>query len=96
MTANYLAGIVPAIIYPAATLLQIVRILRDRSTAGVSKTTWLLFGLANIALYVYTERYAEWQAITSLLLSAMLDFVIVGLAIFAYQQPPTTGARVDA
>jgi len=41
--------------------------VRHRSTLGVSKTTWLLFGLANIALYVYTERYGEWQAIAGLL-----------------------------
>ncbi|MDI1249738.1 MAG: hypothetical protein PSV13_12810 [Lacunisphaera sp.] len=85
MNFTYLAGILPAIIFPAATLLQIVRIVRHRSTVGVSKTTWLLFGLANIALYVYTERYGEWQAIAGLLLTAVLDFVIVALAIFAYR-----------
>jgi hypothetical protein len=85
MNFTYLAGILPAIIFPAATLLQIVRIVRHRSTLGVSKTTWLLFGLANIALYVYTERYGEWQAIAGLLLTAVLDFVIVALAIFAYR-----------
>jgi hypothetical protein len=85
MNFNYLAGVLPAIVYPAATLLQIVRVVRHRSTVGVSKITWLLFGVANISLSVYTERYAEWQAIVSLLLSAVLDFVIVGLAIFAYR-----------
>ena len=86
MNFNYFAGILPAIIYPAATLLQIARIVRFRSTVGVSKVTWLLFGVANISLYLYTERYTEWQAIISLLLSAVLDFAIVGLAIFAYRE----------
>jgi hypothetical protein len=89
MNFTYLAGILPAIIFPAATLLQIVRIVRHRSTLGVSKTTWLLFGLANIALYVYTERYGEWQAIAGLLLTAVLDFVIVALAMFAYRAVAT-------
>jgi hypothetical protein len=93
MNLNYLAGILPAIIFPAATLLQIVRIVRHRSTAGVSKTTWLLFGLANIALYVYTERYGEWQAIAGLLLTAVLDFVIVALALFAWA--PVVAERRD-
>lgn len=85
MNFTYIAGVLPAIIFPAATLLQIVRIVRHRSTLGVSKTTWLLFGLANIALYVYAERYGEWQAIAGLLLTAVLDFVIVALALFAYR-----------
>jgi uncharacterized protein with PQ loop repeat len=85
MNFIYIAGILPAIIFPAATLLQIVRIVRHRSTTGISKTTWLLFGLANIALYVYAERYGEWQAIAGLLLTAVLDFVIVALALFAYR-----------
>ncbi|MEO6995952.1 MAG: hypothetical protein ABI273_20275 [Lacunisphaera sp.] len=85
MNFHSLVGILPALIFPTATLLQIVRIVRDRSTLGVSKTTWLLFGLANVALYLYTERYAEWQAIASLLFTAVLDFAIVALALFAYR-----------
>ncbi len=92
MNFNYLAGILPAIIFPAATLLQIVRIVRHRSTVGVGKTTWMLFGLANIALYVYTERYTEWQAIAGLLLTAVLDFVIVALAFLAYRPSAVTSA----
>ncbi len=85
MNYSNLAGILPAIIYPVATSLQIVRMVRQRSTLGVSKTSWLLFGVANIALYVYTERYSEWQAIVGLLLTSALDFVIVALALFAYR-----------
>ncbi len=88
MNLNHLAGILPALIFPAATLLQIVRMLRERSTAGVSVITWLLFGIANIALYVYAERYAEWQAIAGLLLTALLDFVIVALKLLAFRAPP--------
>jgi hypothetical protein len=85
MKFHYLAGILPAIIYPAATLLQTLRIVRERSTLAVSKTTWLLFGVANIALYIYTERYTEWQAIVSLLFSAVLDLAIVALSLFGYR-----------
>ena len=85
MNFTYIAGILPAIIFPAATLLQIVRMVRERTSVGVSVVTWSLFGVANIALYVYAERYQEWQAIIGLLLTAVLDFVIVGLALFAFR-----------
>ena len=47
--------------------------------------TWLLFGFANIGIYIYAERYTEWQAILGMLLTAVLDFVIVGLVLFAYR-----------
>jgi hypothetical protein len=87
MNLTHLAGILPALIFPAATFLQIVRMLRERSAAGVSVVTWLLFGIANIALYVYTERYGEWQAIAGLLLTALLDFVIVALKLLAFRTP---------
>jgi uncharacterized protein with PQ loop repeat len=82
MTVAQIAGILPAIVFPAATLLQLVRMIRSRSAAGVSVSTWFLFGLANIAIYIYAERYDEWQAIIGMLLTAVIDFVIVGLVLF--------------
>ena len=85
MSISYLAGILPAIVFPVATLMQLVRIVRQRSTAGVSVATWLLFGFANVAIYFYAERYTEWQAIVGMLLTAVLDFAIVGLALLAYR-----------
>ena len=85
MSISYIAGILPAIVFPAATLVQLLRIVRRRSAAGVSVATWLLFGFANVAIYIYAERYAEWQAIVGMLVTAVLDFVIVGLALFAYR-----------
>ncbi|MDI1335272.1 MAG: hypothetical protein PSU94_03725 [Lacunisphaera sp.] len=85
MTISYFAGILPAIVFPVATLAQIVRMVRQRSAAGVSVATWLLFGFANVAIYFYAERYTEWQAIVGMLVTAVLDFAIVGLALFAYR-----------
>ncbi len=86
MTFAQIAGILPAIVFPAATLLQLWRIIRNRSTDGVNVSTWFLFGWANVAIYIYAERYTEWQAIVGMLLTAVLDFVIVGLALFAYRK----------
>lgn len=85
MTISQAAGILPAIIFPAATLAQLWRMIRDRSTAGVSATPWLLFGVANLAIYVYAERYAEWQSIVGMLLTALLDFIIVGVALVGFR-----------
>jgi hypothetical protein len=85
MQFTQLAGILPAVVFPAATLMQLVRMLRQRSAAGVDTSTWFLFGFANLALYFYAERYTEWQAIIGMLLTALIDFVIVGLA-WRYQR----------
>ena len=77
-------GWLPAIIIPLATIIQLSTIFKDRSVDGVSWLTWCLFGIANIGLYVYTEKYMDIQSIVGLLGSATLDFVIAGLAIADY------------
>lgn len=79
-----LCGWLPATIIPLATVIQLSAIIRNRSTAGVSSLTWFLFGVANVGLYIYTEKYGDIQAIAGLLGSAILDFVITGLAIAQY------------
>jgi uncharacterized protein with PQ loop repeat len=85
MSFAQIAGILPAIVFPAATLLQLLRIIRSRSAAGVNVSTWLLFGLANIAIYIYAEHYTDWQAIVGMLLTAVLDFAIVALVLLVYR-----------
>jgi len=92
MSLTHIVGILPAIVFPAATLLQLIKIIRRRSAAGIHLGTWVLFGFANIAIYIYAERYTEWQAILGMLVTAVLDFVIVGVAWFVY---PRTAATVS-
>ena len=94
MSSTQIVGILPAIVFPAATLLQLIKIVRRRSASGVNLGTWLLFGFANVAIYIYAERYNEWQAIIGMLLTAILDFVIVALAYFVYPKPATKAAPV--
>jgi hypothetical protein len=74
------AGWVPAVIFPGATALQLAAILRSGSAAGVDALTWFLFGIANLCLYFYSEKYKQPQAILGFLVTAALDFAIVGLA----------------
>ena len=85
MSPSQLAGIAPALIFPAATAVQLVRLLRYPRTGGVSVATWLLFGFANLGIYFYVERYTEWQAILGMLVTAVLDFAIVALIIVRRQ-----------
>ena len=67
-----------------ATLLQLVAILRKRSAAGVDWITWFLFGIANVGLYIYTEKYGDVQSVVGLLGSALMDFAIAALVLVNY------------
>jgi len=89
MTIPQLAGILPAIVFPAATFAQLVRMVRQRSVANVCVSTWLLFGVANIAIYIYAEHYGEWQSIVGMLLTAVFDFAIVALAVIGFRPRPS-------
>lgn len=75
------AGWIPAIIFPSATSVQLIKIAREKTAKGVSIITWVLFGFANIGLYFYAEKYFSLQSIIGLLGTAILDFIIVGLTL---------------
>jgi len=77
------AGWLPAIIFPVATLIQLIALLRSNSLKGISPTTWTLFGIANISIYIYTEKYLAVQTIVGFLGTALLDFGIAAMAIKA-------------
>lgn len=70
-------GWIPAIILPAATLSQLLKILKEKSGKGVSILTWSLFALANFSLYIYTEKYLSFQSLIGLLGTAILDIIII-------------------
>jgi uncharacterized protein with PQ loop repeat len=72
-----IAGWIPAIAIPSATLAQLFKILGSRKTAGVSVLSWGLFGVANLGIYIFTEKYFAIQSILAQLLTAILNFVIV-------------------
>jgi hypothetical protein len=80
------SGWIPAFIVPTATSIQLWKIIKNKSSEGVSWVTWFLFGIANLGLYVYAEKYSDLQAIIGLFLTAVIDFVIVGMVFFAYKK----------
>ncbi len=71
-----LAGWLPALIFPTATLFQLVPVLQG-NTAGVSALSWLLFGLANLGAYLFSTQKQTPQIILAFLVTALMDFVIV-------------------
>jgi hypothetical protein len=76
-----LAGWLPGVIFPGATALQLYKIWKGGTAKGVSISTWSLFAIANVGLYIYTQRYDSLQLIVGLLGTAVLDAVIVVLAL---------------
>ncbi len=80
-TITNLAGWIPAVVLPTATLLQLIKIARSRSVEGVSLATWLLFGISNIGLYIFTEKYLALQTLIGLLGTAVLNFIIVAMIV---------------
>ena len=61
---------------------QLVKIVRSKSAEGVSLVTWLLFGVANVGLYIFTEKYFALQSLLGLLGTAIMDFIIVAMIVF--------------
>jgi hypothetical protein len=82
-----ICGWLPALIIPAATLFQLGTILRRRSAENVNALTWALFGVANVGLYVYAEKYDQPQAILAFLGTAAIDLVIAALALRRHGAP---------
>lgn len=75
------AGWIPALILPIATISQLAKIVQEKNAAGVSLITWFLFGVANIGLYLFTEKYLAIQSLVGLLGTAVLDFAIFLVAL---------------
>ena len=82
-----LLGWVPAVIFPTASALQLATILRRRSADGVSVPAWALFAIANMCLFVYTEKYGEIESIVGALGTAALNICIVAAAIRYRKRP---------
>lgn len=79
-------GWVPAVIFPAATGLQLLAMIQKRSAEGVSVAAWTLFALANTSLFLYTEKYGELESIIGTLGTAGLNLCIVGVALHYRKQ----------
>lgn len=82
-----LLGWVPAVIFPTASGLQLLAIIQRRSAEGVSIPAWALFAIANMCLFVYTEKYGEIESIVGALGTAGLNLCIVAAALRYRKRP---------
>ena len=78
-------GYIPAVIFPTATIIQLFHLLRTKTSEGVSAIAWGAFALGNVSLYIYTEKYTEYQSIIGLLVTSVLQLFIIVL-VFKYKQ----------
>jgi len=80
-TLIQIIGSIPALIFPLASISQLVVMYREQSSEGVSVATWLMVFVANVSLYVYTQKYDEIQSILALLGAAALNLSVALYAI---------------
>ncbi|WP_448550056.1 hypothetical protein [Thalassotalea fusca] len=74
-------GFVPAIVFPTATLIQLIFLIKTKSSEGVSALAWAAFAIGNVSLYIYTEKYTQIQSIIGLLVPSILQIGIIFLAL---------------
>ena len=74
-------GWIPAFIFPFAAAMQLFKIYSKKRADGVSAMAWFAFGIANLSLYVYTEKYYELQTLFGMVGQAMIDFTIAGYTV---------------
>ncbi|NDC39184.1 MAG: hypothetical protein EBZ48_14245 [Proteobacteria bacterium] len=74
-------GWIPGILFPAAAALQLFEILKSGRTDGISSLTWSLLSLANACLYIYTQKYFEFQSIFGFLVTSMIQATVVLLTL---------------
>ncbi|MCK5807943.1 hypothetical protein KAH37_03045 [bacterium] len=76
-----LIGFIPAVIFPAATLLQVIHLLKVKNSEGVSALSWAAFAIGNISVYIYMEKYSEIQAIATFIGTFVLQVYLVILVL---------------
>jgi len=74
-------GWVPAVVFPAASVLQLMALLRRGKSDGVSVLTWSLFAVANVCLYLTIGEWGRPQVIATTLGSALVQAIVVGLVL---------------
>lgn len=77
-----IAGWLPAIIFPTATLFQLIPVVQGR-VDGVSTVSWAMFGLANLGAYIFSTQKLTIQIMLAFLLSSIMDFIIVARCLLS-------------
>lgn len=73
-------GWVPAVVFPTASIFQLMALARRGRADGVSIATWALFGVANVCLYLTIGEWTKPQVVISTLGAAATQFAVVAIA----------------
>jgi uncharacterized protein with PQ loop repeat len=73
-------GWIPSVVFPLASLIQLVSLVRRGKSNGVSLVTWSMFALANVCLYLTIGEWTKPQVIASTLGAAAVQVAIVVVA----------------
>lgn len=84
-----LSGWIPALVFPLGTWIQFSR-LKPGMAKHMSALTWALFGLANLCLFIFAQKWFSIQAILGLLGTAVLDLLIVVKIIWDRKKEPVS------
>jgi hypothetical protein len=68
-------------VFPAASVLQLMALLRRGKSDGVSVLTWSLFAVANVCLYLTVGEWTRPQVIATTLGTALVQVVVVMTAL---------------
>ena len=73
-------GWIPSVVFPLASLIQLVSLVRRGTSNGVSLLTWSMFALANVCLYLTIGEWTKPQVVASTLGAAAVQVAIVVVA----------------
>ncbi len=77
-----MAGVITALSVPIATILQLVKIIKDKNAHGVSARSWWLMVIGNIGNYLLIGKYKNPYNIIAFLGTALLDVIIVFITYY--------------
>ena len=69
-------GVIPAIVLPTSFLMQLVKILKDKSCFGVSRTTWLLQLIGQLGFYLLVRKHKHIFSLIAYASSCMIALII--------------------
>ena len=72
-----IAGIIPAVAFPGATIIQFKKILDQKDISGVSCMGWIMQVLANLGAYFLVDKLDSVQNIMAFLGTAIIDILII-------------------
>ena len=91
-----LVGWVPAVVFPAATLLQFVAVAKGQGKGLASALSWGLFALANVCLYVFIGDWLRPQLVVATLGNAALQVVLVIVILRLHRPSPDKNSGPDS